>query len=545
MPRSHATVTGRLAWLVWWRILLGMALALSAGSCASLPADVERPASWALETPQQTWLGQLAQARHAQAHARSPSAFGLLDRVEKAFAGRLALIDGAQRSLDLQYYAIHADASTAILLDRIRAAAARGVRVRILVDDFNAAGEDAQVLRLAFEPRIAVRLFNPLPGPRGSVVEKALGALGNLDRLQQRMHNKLFVADNAWGITGGRNLGDAYFGGDGETRFVDLDVLAAGPIVRAMSASFDRYWNDARAYPVQALMSPKDLDHLRQRQRLLLRGAEAPPLASTPPPGSLALQPPQPLDLRQVPLAWAPAALLADRPGKLEPGGDDEEPGETVVEGLLDLMRQARREVLVVSPYFVPGRQMQETFAQLRQRGVSIRVLTNSLASTDAPAAHAGYARHRAQLLKLGVALHEMRADAQEGPGRGSAPGVLAGAAGGSKAGRSRASLHSKAVVIDRRLVVIGSMNLDLRSQLHNSEVALVIRSAPLSRQAAQLVDRSLATQAWRVEAAGDTLRWRAPPGMPWPEPGQEPDAPLRLRWMLRLLGPLAPDELL
>ena len=541
MPRLHATATGRFLWLAWWRILLGLALALAAGSCASLPADVHRPASWALDAPQQTRLGQLVQARQAQVRARSPSAFGLLDGVDQAIAGRLALIDGAQRTLDLQYYAIHADASTTILLDRIRGAAARGVRVRILMDDFNAAGEDAQVLRLAFEHGIEVRLFNPLPGPRGSIVEKALGSLGHLDRIQQRMHNKLFIADNAWGITGGRNLGDAYFGGDGETRFVDLDVLAAGHIVREMSASFDRYWNDNRAYPVQALMSPTDLDRLRER--LLLRGVGEVTLPSAKPHAPLALQP---LDLPHVPLAWAPAALLADRPGKLE-AGDEDDAGETVVEGLLGLMRQARREVLVVSPYFVPGRQMLETFEQLRQRGVAIRVLTNSLASTDAPAAHAGYARHRPQLLKLGVALHEMRADAQEGSPRGSTQGVLAGVAGGSKGGSSRASLHSKAVVIDRRLVVIGSMNLDLRSQLHNSEVALVIRSAPLSRQAGQLVDRSMATQAWRVEVDGDTLRWRAPPGVSWPEPGQEPNAPLRLRLrlMLRLLGPLAPDELL
>ncbi|RYZ00158.1 MAG: phospholipase D family protein, partial [Comamonadaceae bacterium] len=238
-----------------------LALATWAAGCASVPApaQVARPVTKALETPQDTALGKLVETRRAQARTRSESAFLLLDSVDTAFSSRVALVDGAQKTLDLQYYAIHADKSTEALLEHIRAAAQRGVRVRILLDDFNTVGEDAQVLHLAFERGIELRLFNPLPGSRGSLIGRLAGSLHEVDRIQKRMHNKLFIADNAWGIAGGRNLGDAYFGGDGKSAFVDLDVLAAGPVVRQMSTSFDRYWNDELAYPVQSLLSPKDL----------------------------------------------------------------------------------------------------------------------------------------------------------------------------------------------------------------------------------------------------------------------------------------------
>lgn len=530
---------GRCHGTRWLRVALWVLLACCASQCASLPSQVERPPSQAIGSPERTALGQLAQARRQQARARSDSGFALLSSVDEAFTSRLALVEGAQRSLDLQYYAIHADSTTAVLLARLRAAAQRGVRVRLLLDDFNSSGEDAQVLRLAFEPGIEIRLFNPLPGPRGSVVERVLGSLQDIPQLQKRMHNKLFIADNAWGITGGRNLGDAYFGGDGNNRFVDLDVLAAGPVVREMSASFDRYWNDRRAYPVQSLLTPADLDRLRERVIVNTAPGIAPEARN-----------PHPLDLRGLALVWAPAKVLADHPDKLGPDEEAASPGpnedaqDTVVDGLLALMSRARSEVLVVSPYFVPGAQMMATFEQLRARGVPVRVLTNSLASTDAPAAHAGYARHRQRLLALGVALYEMRAQPPEG-GKPGAGAVLRGAAGGSKGSASRASLHSKAVIIDRRLAVIGSMNLDLRSQLQNSEVALVVRSTALSQQAVDLVERSLRTNAYRVTRDARGLLWQAPPGADFGDQRQEPEAPWRLRWLMRLLGPLAPDEIL
>ena len=501
--------------------------------------------------------------RKAQQRSPADSGFNLLDSVGAAFGSRLAMIDGAQRTLDLQYYAIHADSSTEILLQRLRDAARRGVRVRILLDDFNTVGDDAQVLRLAFEPNVEIRLFNPLPGSRSSLIGRVVTSLKDMPRMQKRMHNKLFIADNAIGITGGRNLGDAYFGGDGKSNFIDLEVLAMGRVVRDMSTSFDRFWNDELAYPVQTLVSKKELEELRKppaekasdpskatpgpapaasMPAPTLTSAILPPESTPPPAGATQA----PMDLRTVPLTWAPSLVMVDEPGKIGPGDDEADAGETVVDGLLNLMLQARQDVLIVSPYFVPGQATMEQFRQLRAKGVRVRVLTNSLASNDAPAAHAGYARYRKDLLALGIEVYEMRAT-QEGTvgGMGSTRGFGSGAGGGSKSGSSRASLHSKAVVIDNRLLVVGSMNLDLRSQRKNSEVALVIRSAALSQLAARLVEATFAQGAYRLEMDKGELVWRAPPGAAFKDAHSEPDASTKLRLLVRLIGPFAPDEML
>lgn len=549
-----------LRWLTA-RWLMALVLAAWVAGCASLPGNVGRTPSKAFEAPEQTSLGRMAGETRRLAAARSDSGFVLLDSVDAAFSSRLALIELAEHSLDLQYYAIHADNSTEILLERLRDAARRGVRIRILLDDFNTVGKDAQVLRLAFEPGVEIRLFNPLPGSRSSLLARLFTSAQQLSHLQKRMHNKLFIADNAMGIAGGRNLGDAYFGTDGTSNFVDLDVLAIGRVVRDMSASFDRYWNDELAYPVQTLMSKEDLDALRQ-QPAATGGNPSDP-ASQPEPGapepiatssvlpnatptSTLNAESQPMDLRKIVPIWASAVVLVDQPGKIGPDDDEADSGETLVDGLLQLMGQARQDVLIVSPYFVPGAGMMKLFAQMRSKGIRLRVLTNSLASNDAPAAHAGYARYRKDLLAQGVELYEMRSK-QEGTvgGMGSTAGLGSNSAGGSKSGTSRASLHSKAVIIDQRLAVIGSMNLDLRSQRQNSEVALLIRSQALSRQAASQVEATIAQGAYRVELEGGELVWRAPPGAPFKDAHSEPDASAKLKLLVRVVGPLAPDEML
>ncbi|MDF2463167.1 MAG: cardiolipin synthetase (Cardiolipin synthase)-like protein [Ramlibacter sp.] len=551
-------------WGLMLRWLVAFALSTAAAGCASLPANAtDRPVSKAFMAPDQTALGRLVLERKAQQRSQADSGFNLLDSVDAAFGSRLAMIDGAQRTLDLQYYAIHADSSTEILLQRLRDAARRGVRVRVLLDDFNTVGDDAQVLRLAFEPNVEIRLFNPLPGSRSSLIGRVVTSLKDLPRMQKRMHNKLFIADNAIGITGGRNLGDAYFGGDGKSAFIDLEVLAMGRVVRDMSASFDRFWNDELAYPVQTLISKKELEELRkpptEKASDPSKATPSPaPAASMPAPTlTSAILPPEstppptgatqaPMDLRTVPLTWAPSLVMVDEPGKIGPGDDEADAGETVVDGLLNLMLQAKQDVLIISPYFVPGQATMEQFRQLRAKGIRVRVLTNSLASNDAPAAHAGYARYRKDLVALGIEVYEMRA-AQEGTmaGMGSTRGFGSSAGGGSKSGSSRASLHSKAVVIDNRLLVVGSMNLDLRSQRKNSEVALVIRSAAMSRLATRQVEATFAQGAYKLEMDKGDLVWRAPPGASFKDAHSEPDASTKLRLLVRVIAPFAPDEML
>ncbi|WCM92144.1 phospholipase D-like domain-containing protein [Acidovorax sp. NCPPB 2350] len=589
-----------------WCALPLLLLALCGAGCSGLPQNVERPESFALASTGGTPLARTVEERRQAAGGRHASGFLLLSGPQDAYGSRLALVDAAQKTLDLQYYAIHADASTERLLRGVVAAARRGVRVRVLLDDFHSTGRNALVMGLAFQPNIEMRMFNPVAGPRDSMVGRLWGSLTDFSRVQQRMHNKLFIADNAMGVTGGRNLGDAYFGNGDSGNFVDLDVLAAGPIVAEMSRSFDSYWNNRRAYPVQSLITQEELARLREQTRgtpaaqhpegdrdvvPAARAAEPPgaarPAGSEPRPG----EPPesaerrarvwneQPMDLGAAPFTWAPAVMLADRPTKIPADGDPPEPtaslasgaglevsgprgpvapaagppqaaslqasaahaaqGETVVDGMLQLMAQAREDLLIISPYFVPGDDMKRAFADARARGVRVRVLTNSLASNDAPVAHAGYARHREELLAMGLELYELRSEQA---------GLKStfGASGAGSTGPSRSMLHSKVLVVDGRLLAVGSMNLDLRSQLQNTEIALLIHSRTLSRMAAAQIETAMREASWRVEPApSGGLVWRAPQGSGLQDATREPDASLGLRMLLQLLGPLAPDHLL
>ncbi|RZJ07074.1 MAG: phospholipase D family protein, partial [Haliea sp.] len=207
-----ASPPARLTSSAVWRWLALLTLAAWLTGCASLPSEVDRPVSTALANPEQTRIGNAVQQRAAKAGTRNDSGFALVNSAELAFTSRMALIDAAQKTLDIQYYAIHADETTDRMFDALRAAAARGVRIRILLDDFNTAGKNAQVLKIAFENNIELRLFNPLPGNRRSLFFRILASLKDVDRIQRRMHNKIFVADNAVAITGGRNLGETYFG---------------------------------------------------------------------------------------------------------------------------------------------------------------------------------------------------------------------------------------------------------------------------------------------------------------------------------------------
>jgi phosphatidylserine/phosphatidylglycerophosphate/cardiolipin synthase-like enzyme len=315
-----------------------------------------------------------------------------------------------------------------------------------------------------------------------------------------------------------------------------MDVLAAGHIVQELSGSFDQYWNHPLAYSVGTLITEQDI-----RSQLSNVPAVIPERMT-----SKAAPPVDPVALEQSPSSvlnalvwtWAPATLLADKPSKINAEIDEiEESPDTTVNGLLQLMGKARSDILVVSPYFVPGQRMMKVLSDLRARSVRIRLLTNSLASNDASAAHVGYARYRQALLDSGVELYEMRAE-QKG-----ALHFFGSSAGGKN--NLHASLHAKAVVIDHRILVLGSMNLDLRSALQNSEVALVMRSRALSRQTTQLIERTLSQGAYWVEKVNNQLVWRAPQGSGLPDNTSEPDTSLGLRLLIHLMGPFAPDEML
>ena len=571
------------------------AVALALAGCTSLPAMPERPISHALAAPQDTPLGKMVQAQRKAAQTPYASGFHLLGGAEAAFTSRLALVEGATQTLDLQYYAIHADASTARLLDAVVQAAQRGIRVRVLLDDFHGAGKNAQVMRLAFVPGIEMRMFNPVTGPRSSTVLRAISTLTDFQRAQQRMHNKLFIADNTIGITGGRNLGDAYFDALDSDNFIDLDIMAAGKVVQQLSASFDRYWNDARAYPVESLVSEEKLkrmgnppvDDQSDKERLqaaiaanrtaaleamplnavdwiwapalvLVDAPEkipAPPEDSAPPPSDTTLATPAPTENAPTPASGegSPDLLATDTRAATKGPSPNRQAlrnvlmpvmtQDNVVNGLLALVDQATSDILVVSPYFVPGDDMKQAFARAKARGVRLRILTNSLASNDAPLAHAGYARHRKELLEQGIELYELRSMQNGLAGSGSLRNTASQITGSQ--GSSRAMLHSKIVVLDHKLTMVGSMNLDMRSQLQNTEIALLIASRQLAEEAADNIEASLREAAWFVESTPDGLVWRAPAESNWGDQTTEPDASLPLRMLIHLFGPFAPDHLL
>lgn len=588
---------------LWFTSVLVAALMLT-GCATKLPTNVDRPISTAAMPSPSSPLVQLTQSRKQKENkaGAAASGFTLLTGPQEAYGSRLALVQGARQTLDLQYYAIHADASTGRLLRAVAEAARRGVRVRILLDDFHGTGRNALVMRMAFVPNVEMRMFNPLPGDRENVLSRMWHAATDFQRAQQRMHNKLFLADNVVGVMGGRNLGDSYFG-NSDSNFIDADVMIAGPLVQDLSRSFDEYWNNERAYPVQSLIAKDELDRMRKnfaaqdaaaQQQAPQRDADA----SGPSQGGSSGAPmppdgePRPtarspvtsqqqaqawdmkaLNLATEPLIWANAVMIADKPSKI-PAVDSEgrtdpltaQPStvasadaakrlgagnkaddaprqaapDSVVDGLVSLIDYVQKDLLVVSPYFVPGDRMMEVFKAAVDRGVRVRILTNSLASNDAPVAHIGYARYREQLLRNGIELYELVSDPSN---LRAALGM--GSTGSAMPQSARMMLHSKMLVLDGRLTVVGSMNLDQRSKLQNTEIAVLVRSRKLAAETTELVEKGLQRAAWHVVLQDGALLWKAPQDSDLKDATTDPDTSLPLRMMLKIIAPLVPDSVL
>ena len=426
------------------------------------------------------------------------SGFRLLPTGLDAFVARGLLIELAERTLDLQYYIFHADHTGSLVIERLIAAADRGVRVRVLLDDWGTLEKkDEAVAGLDAHPNIEIRVFNPYRHRTG------LGRLGELitsfTRVNRRMHNKQLIADDTAVVLGGRNIGDEYFS-RGELDFQDVDVVAFGPIARQSTDSFTAYWNSPFAVPISELGTFRldDAAFTAARQRLrnrcdqLREGAYARALANS----DLAKD----LRAHSLHLHWADARIIADPPEKLtQPVGTR---SETFLGAQISPhARAVRSDLLVVSPYFVPGKEGVAFFGERRRGGVNVRVLTNSLAATDVWLVHAGYMKYRRPLLSEGVRLYELRPEAAgaNGPRRS-----------GITTGSSRASLHGKTFVFDRTSVFIGSVNVDPRSLEQNTEVGVLVSSPELAAEVVRLFDH-WASPALSYEvtySAGGRLSW-------------------------------------
>jgi putative cardiolipin synthase len=496
--------------------LLAIAFLILSG-CAGLPRHVEKTRSVAFQEPDTTTLGRIVVSDEV---GKNLSGFRLLSSGDEALASLITLADHAERSLDIQYYIIHEDDSSRTLLHHVRLAADRGVRVRVLVDDLNTVGEDRRFMHLSSHANVEVRLFNPFTAGRFWTWTRFLASASNIRRINHRMHNKLFVADNALAITGGRNIGDAYFTLDPHSNFVDLDVVAAGSIVPELSASFDEFWNSKYAIPIGSVASAVNTE-----------GASAPLVEAEPSASANWLE--HELDARNVQLNWVPATVLADQPAKIASEISPEEE-VTIANDITALMRSAKQELIIMSPYFVPGKQGVTLIGDLVARGVRVRILTNSLASTDSPLVDIGYARYRVALLKLGIELREMR------------PKLGQRHARFHPFRSSNASLHAKALVIDQKIVFIGSLNMDERSAKTNSELGLVISSGEIARQVTSLLDDLSTDSSYKLQLdANDRVEWVSGDAGAQKTWHTDPETSRTERLWLKFLSPFAPDELL
>ncbi|MEO8506119.1 MAG: phospholipase D family protein, partial [Betaproteobacteria bacterium] len=382
------------------------------------------------------------------------SGFRLMPMGFYSLDARIELAKRARRSLDIQYYLIQNDMTGHLLLRTLRDAAKRGVRVRLLVDDLYTFGGDALFIGLSAFPNVEVRLFNPFCCGRSGILNKYASSLFDFRRLNRRMHNKLFIADGAMAVAGGRNIADEYFMRSMTDNFVDMDVFIVGAVVPHLANIFDAYWNSPHVFPVETIIRTDATREQLQAQFDTLVDEGDQMMALTLPPIDILGYGPisEDLDAGRLGLHWGRATAFADPPDKVTARTDEEARSMSVTMGVMDLVMASRTEVVLSSPYFVPGDMGVQAFGDLRRRDVKVTILTNSLAANDEPVVHTGYARYRVRLLKTGVDLYELSPTRIQKNKRLGLPGASLG------------RLHAKTAVIDRSLVFLGSMNLDPRS---------------------------------------------------------------------------------
>jgi len=431
-----------------------------------LPIDYPREVSTAFDQPGETKLTRdvgLLSAGHP-----GKSGFYILDNGLDAFLARAALIEGAGKTVDLQYYIVHPDLTGKLLMGFLLKAADRGVRVRLLVDDMNEAGRDFDVAGFAAHPNIEVRIFNPYTGR--SSFSRMFDYISNFSRAQRRMHNKMFIVDGVAAVVGGRNLGDEYFAAREDVNFADADLLALGPVVKECGAEFDKYWNSNLALPIEALIETTRAEaHLKEVSSVLLSHIEAQResvyarrLRET----DFLRQ----LKEKSLPITWATSKLVYDLPEKINSHSKPED-SITLWPRVSEYVQNAKSELILMSPYFVPGDAGVAALKALEDRGVQVRILTNSLASNDVSIVHSGYSNYREALLRSGIELYEVRPT----------PDILRVKETREKFGSPGVSLHAKIFILDRNVLFVGSANLDPRSRDLNTEVILIVESPELA----------------------------------------------------------------
>lgn len=508
---------GRVLVVVFLVVLLSLAALWSWGRFARSALG---PSSQALPPAAATRLDRLVQAALDTRPAGESAALLVNDPLD-AFLARVHSARLAERSLDLQYYIWNQDLTGHLLEGELLQAAERGVRVRLLLDDMNAVGKDPALLALMQHPRIEVRLFNPARN-RATGLRRALEMGLRFVGFNRRMHNKAWIADNRLAVVGGRNIGDEYFGAS-DTNFRDSDLLLLGPVVLQASEVFDAFWNSAAVVPLHMFYADKVTapvpDAATQQQQWLAAAQDTAWLRALKERANWLERQLQ----GELKLHWSPHyQVLSDPPEKASPVASGRERAGWLLYDVMALLFSARQHSWIMSPYFVPGEPGSLLLSGQGQRGVDVRVLTNSLAATDVPLVHAGYARYREKLLRHGVQLHELK------PGRRSTDLALVGSSG--------ASLHSKAIVVDGQRGFVGSFNFDPRSVQLNTEMGVLFDQPELAAELQAFFTQSTAPElAWHLGLNADgRVLWQ---GLSGKTSQQEPETRWGLRLLVRLLG--------
>ena len=469
-----------------------LGLVASLFSCATINFDYPKTVSFSIRDTGDTYFAR-ALSRAVNNRPPEESGFYPLDDGIEALASRLLLARRAERSIDIQYYIIKNDIVGREFMRSLLEAADRGVRIRLQLDDIATSGYDTGLMALESHPNIQIRIFNPF---RRGIFGRSLGALSEFSRVNRRLHNKSFTVDNQITIIGGRNIADEYFGTREDVNFKDLDVACIGPIVDEISTMFDHYWNHYKSLPVPAFLphleNPQtELEGLRKRLQSSHEAALQSEYAAAVRDQVLKF-----IGSSEKLFQWSPYKLVYDSPDKAVSKIAREVPSITLE--LAETLQAAEQEVLVISPYFVPRNMGVEKITELHQRGIDVIFITNSLASNNHLVVHSGYAPYRKPLLRNGIRLYETRAD-------NNVPGAELVAAT-----NSIATLHTKAFIVDRRHVFIGSFNFDPRSAEINTEMGVIIDNPAMGEKYAQMISNQLPNLAYEVFLNEDgALRWR------------------------------------
>ena len=511
---------------------LALLVVVALAACGTLPPRGDRPAA-SSPPPRDSALVRIARQSVPDA---SLTGFRLMPHGRYALDARIELIRRAQSSLDVQYYLIQNDRTGRLFMRALRDAALRGVRVRLLVDDLYTAGADPMFTGLAAFENVEVRLFNPFCCARQSILSRFTASLADWRRLNHRMHNKLLIADGSFAVMGGRNIADEYFARGTESNFVDMDVLVVGNVVPQLASIFELYWDSQQAYPVAAILGEAS-DRPRAREdfdRLVDEGDQM--RSVNVPPVDMLAQRPLGVDLDGGHLQLAPgkAIAFADPPGKVMATSQAMAQAMSVQMNIMDRVALSTTKVVISSPYFIPGTDGVQAFADLRKRGVEVIILTNSLATNDEPLVHFGYARYRASLVRAGIELYEL------------SPGGLQRDAWDVFPGLSHGRLHAKTAVIDASMVYIGSMNLDPRSDTTNTELGILAECPGLAHDIVQVIDAARQS-AYRVQFGpdGDSLQWLGMGERRDIVLSSEPEVSPYAHFRYILLRPFVPERLL